>query len=178
MITTDKKDFARAMIACFQNYRANIAPEMIDDWFKSKLFGFPFFTVEKAFSHYVDDYKNKFPPQRGQIIKIAYSLISGERVEESQKNGCVNLIVGFQCGEEIYVHGYCESCYEAKRPKTFVDLKMKKSLEELIEKAKADGCVTEKEIGDWSKKQLGLSEMGRVILSLTDENRRSMPDFN
>lgn len=162
MISTDKSDFAKAMISCFQNYRANVATEMIDEWFESKLFGFQLFNVRKAFANYVDDYKNKFPPQRGQIIQLAYSSLTGELVKDQKLAGCVNLIAGNRCGEEIFVHAHCESCYDAKRPKTIADEK----LAELIARAKTDGCETEREIADWSRKQMGLLPLGRKFLEM------------
>lgn len=159
------------MMSCFQNYRANIEPAMIDDWFESKLFGFPFLIVKKAFSNYTDDYKNKFPPQRGQIIQVAYQLVSGERILSGEKNGCVNLIVGMRCGEEVLVHGHCESCYDAKRPKNHTDLVRETRLREWIGKAKSEGCVTDREIADWSKNKIGLLPLGQVFLKYCENSK-------
>jgi len=173
MITTDKKSFAVAMISCFQNYRANIAPEMIEDWFKSKLFGFPFFVVEKAFSEYVDNYKNKFPPQRGQIILLAYQIISGKKLEEVQKDGCSNLIVGVRCGEEIFIHSCCESCYDAKRPKNHTDQIRSERLRDWILKANEAGCWEEHDVAEWSKARMGVYALGQLVLGLESKNRET-----
>ena len=88
MFDTDKKLFSEYLVGCFQNYRANISDAMVEEWFSGKLFGFPLLVVKRAFNKYGEDCKNKYPPQRAQIIQLCYKETSQEINESNNSIGC------------------------------------------------------------------------------------------
>ena len=175
MIITDREDFADSMIRCFQNYRANISKEMVDEWFK-ELKQYPLYNIKKAFAKYINE-EEKFPPTRATIIKFAKMQFGIDKAESKSELGCVNMLGDKNCGKEILVHQHCEECYDAKRPKSFVDQIRETRLAEWIARAKADGCETDREVADWSRKQMGMSPLGQLFLKNHEkpesEHRRS-----
>lgn len=164
MIISDKKDFSDVMIRCFQNYRANISKDMIDEWFE-ELKQFPFFNIKKAFTKYTNEVE-KFPPTRATIIKFSKMQFGIEKEEYRNQLGCINMIGDKNCGKYILVHQHCEECYELRRPKNDVDLKIIEQQKKDRENAIAASCVTEKDFGDYAKKQLRSSAVGKLIINL------------
>ena len=81
------------------------------------------------------------------------------------------------CGKEIFVHGHCKECYDDLRPKNDVEKKFDEVLLRNIEKAKSEGHGSEREIANWSRKQMGMSPLGKIFLKnyekLTNEPCRS-----
>ena len=178
MVNTDKKLFSEYLIGCFQNYRANISDAMVEEWFSGKLFGFPLFVIKSAFNHYSEDCKNKYPPQRAQIIQLCYQHTSEKINESKMKIGCIRIIGDKNCGKEILVHGHCEECYDEVRPKNFTDLKREEYLKAFYERAKTAGCISSSQIADFAKAELGLTPLGRTFLDHVEKVKIEKPKTN
>lgn len=174
MISTDKKDFSDSMISCFQNYRANISKQLIDEWFE-ELMGFSFFHVRQAFRKYTNE-NEKYPPTRAAIINLAKKNTIFKLDEDSKNLGCVNLISGAQCGKEIEMHKHCKKCYEAKRPKNEVDLLFDKPLAEFYAEANSKGFFSERDCANYAREKMGMLSLGKQILSILKNNEKNAQD--
>jgi len=106
MLSTDKIDFSKTMISCFQNFRANISQEIVCEWF-DELKSYEFFHVQNAFRHYVNE-NDKYPPSRGSIIKILRKNLSNLN-ENDVNNEFSNRSCGYRgCekgGNEVHHFG-------------------------------------------------------------------------
>src|ERR1700689_4679559 len=109
MLISDKADFAIAMTNCFQNFRANISKEMIDEWF-NELKGIPLFNIRKSFSKYTNEVE-KFPPTRATIIKFSKIQFGVDKENLKNEMGCTRMLGNKNCGQEILVHQLCDQCY-------------------------------------------------------------------
>lgn len=173
MITTDYADFAKTMISCFQNYRANISEEMVREWFDSKLKSFPFFSIKKAFNDYVDNYKNKFPPTRGAIIQLSIGLTLEDNIKKELMQTCSNMIGDKVCCNKVYLYNICEYCYENKRPKSDVEVQLQEWLKKDHEEAIREGCKTSADFRARARRKLGMLPMGKIVIEEIERNRTS-----
>lgn len=109
------------------------------------------------------------PECKKKVNANAFRCICGWKVINQKEImnynlGCTRMLGGKNCGGKIIVHRLCEECYEETRPKNDVEKKFYEVLSLQRSKAVSEGCVTTQEIGEWSRRHLGLSAMGRIIL--------------
>jgi hypothetical protein len=104
MESDDWENFSKAMVSCFQNFRAAISKELMSEWF-DELKEFDLLDIRSAFKMYVRETES-FPPTLATIIRLANKSAEqryAKIINEQPKRCCVE-----NCNaKNVDAHWYC-----------------------------------------------------------------------
>ena len=164
MNMNDRRDFYEVMTKSFGDYGKTAPVEMMEEWFED-LSDYSFFQLRGAFRAY--KLENIYAPVIASIRKYAnrISRESSTKVQNCQKMNGRSI-----CGSVVFVHGLCEKCYDATRPKSFVDEMREKYLREFYERGKASDCKTPRDFANFARREMSMLPLGQVVLKHVSES--------